>query len=938
MVRLALKRLVHNRSLSAALLLAAVLCVAAVASVPIYTRGVLQKLLRAELERLQHVRATFPGRIHAELDFSHPAHGGEGFARYQAVDAAIGRLVGDLDLPVLTGTRQLTLGPVFFQPRGRPGARRLIKVEALSGLAEHVGITRGRLFGSAAPPGAPYEAIVTEHAVAQLDLRLGATYELDRPSPDGTGPLAVTVVGVFTVADERDPFWFQPLRFYDDSFLVDDGRFRRELLHAGSEGLKAAQWHYALDYHHLTVSDLPRVERVIAAYGRRAAESGLRWRVAFQDTLADYREREHRLRLTLWFLQVPVLVVLLLFTQAMARARVESERIELATFFSRGAHARQLAKRTLVEGGLLAGAALLIGLPAGLLLSRLVGASAGFLTFVHRQALPVTLDAAACAVGAAAALLFLLAMLGSTLRHTKRTIVQVTIGDQERAVAAGTTEPRRTGRTGRTGRAASAGAVLIAVALYGLLRASAQGAILERTGAAGADLPLDPLLFTGAVLFTLGVALLFVTVFPYLARLVFTSGRRIWSPAWYGALARLGRAGGERMSVMLFLTLAFAFGVFFSITARTVNAAVEDRIRYREGADLVIEPLWRRQPAASAGGPAGYRYVEPDLQRYAGIDGIEGVTGVLRRSGVTAVIGGGRGTVVELMGVVPDGFAEVAWFPAGLLPVHRNHYLNLLAADPRAMLLSTTLQRAYGIEVGAPVSLTWAGQAPLAGHAAAFVEFWPTYEPHQDHLVVANLAHVHARMQLEPYELWAERATGTDNRTILDGIDRAGVRITALTDTGAQVSAARREPATLGLNGTLTIGFLLVTGIAAAAFVIAAAISLRSRQAELAVIRSIGLSRRRVVAMIAWEQFLMALSAVVVGVVLGAVAARIYVPTMQVVATAAERVPPLRVVALTSDFVRLYAIAAATVAAGALVVSGQIGRLRIHQAIRLGQE
>ena len=939
MFRLALKRLLHNRSLSALLLLAAVLCVAALSSVPIYTRGVLQKLLRADLEGLQHAGATYPGRIHAELDFFHPAHGDDGFARYQAVDAAIKRLVGDLGVPVLARTEQLTLGPVFFEPRGRPYARRLIKVEALTGLAGHVRITRGRLFGRAgsaalseAPYEAPYEAIVTEHAVAQLDLRLGATYELDRPSPAGTGPLAVTVVGVFTVADERDPFWFLPLRLYDDSFLVDDERFRRELLHASSEGLKGAQWHYAMDYHHLTVGDLPRVERVIDAYSRRAADVGIRWRVAFRGTLAAYRERAHGLRLTLWFLQVPVLAVLLLFAHAIARARVESERIELATLASRGAHARQLAKRTLVEAGLLAAAGLLVGLPAGLLFSRLLGASTGFLTFVQRQALPVKLTAGACGAGAAGALLFLLAMLGSTLRHVRRTIVQVAIGHQERAIADGTLE------TGRSGRAAGAGAALIAVALYGLLRASAHGAVLERTGAAGADLPLDPLVFAGAVLFTLGVALLFVAVFPYVARVVFMSGRRIWSPAWYGALARLGRAGGERMGVMLFLTLAFAFGAFFSITARTVNAAVEDRIRYRQGADLVIEPLWRRQPAAAAGGPAGYRYVEPDLQRYGGIDGIGGVTGVLRRPGVTAVIGGGRGTVVELMGVAPDGFAEVAWFRAGLLPAHRNHYLNLLAADPRAMLLSTTLQRAYSIEIGAPVSLNWAGQAPLAGHAAAFVDFWPAYDPHGGHLVVANLAYVHARMQIEPYELWAERAPGIDNRTILDGIERAGVRISALTDTGAQVSAARREPATLGLNGTLTVGFLLVTGIAAATFVIAAAISLRSRQAELGVIRSIGLSRRRVVAMVAWEQLLMALSAVVVGMALGAAAGRIYVPTMQVVATAAERVPPFRVVALRSDFIRLCAIAAATFTAGALVVRGLIGRLRIHQAIRLGQE
>ena len=931
MVRLALKRLAHNRSLSALLLLAAVLCVAAVSSVPIFTRGVLQKVLRADLERLQHAAATFPGRIHAEFDFAHPAHSGDGFARYQAVDAAItGRFVGDLGLPVLAETQQLTLGPLFFHRHGRPEAQRLIRVEALSGLAEHVRITRGRLFAGdrlAAPAGRPYEAIVTEHAIAQLDLQIGATYELDRPAPDGSGSLIVTVVGVFTVADERDPYWFLPLRFYDDSFIVDYDRFRRELLHEGSEGLKAAQWQYAIDYHHLTVGDLPRVQRLIDAYGRRAASAHLRWRVAFRDTLVSYRDRAHRLRLTLWFLQVPVLAVLLMFTQVVARARVESDRIELATLASRGAHARQLAQRTLVEGGLLAVAALLLGPPVGLALSRLVGAAAGFLTFVQRQALPVTLDASAYGAGAAGAVLFLVAMLGSTLRHTRRTIVQ-----QERAGATGSLERRR------TGTASVIAVALIAVALYALQRASAHTAILARTGVAGADLPLDPLLFAGAVLFALGVALLFVQLFPHLVQLVFGAGRRIWSPVLYGALARLSRPGGERMSVMLFLTLAFAFGVFFSITARTVNAAVEDRIRYRAGADLIIEPLWLRRPAAAGGGPTGYRYVEPDLHRYQRIDGIDAVTGVLRRSGVTAVIGGGRGTVVELMGVIPDGFAEVAWFRAGLLPAHRNHYLNLLATDPRAMLLSATLQRAYGIELGAPISLTWAGQAPLAGYAAAFVDFWPTYDPHEEHLVVANLSYVQARMQIEPYELWAKRARVMGNRAILDGMDRAGVRITALTDTRAQVSAARQEPATLGLNGMLTVGFLIVMGIAGAAFIIAVAISLRSRQAELAVIRSIGLSRRRVVGMVGWEQLLMALSAVVAGVVLGSVAGRIYVPAMQVVATAAERVPPMRVVAQRNDFIRLYTIAAVTIAAGALVVRGLIGRLRIHQAIKLGQE
>lgn len=112
------------------------------------------------------------------------------------------------------------------------------------------------------------------------------------------------------------------------------------------------------------------------------------------------------------------------------------------------------------------------------------------------------------------------------------------------------------------------------MALYGLLRASAQRAILERTGAAGVDFPLDPLLFAGAVL-ALDVAPAVRAVFPYLARIVSSFGRRIWSPARYGALVRLGRGGGERTSVS-------------SASLPTVNAAVEDRIRYRVVPDLVI--------------------------------------------------------------------------------------------------------------------------------------------------------------------------------------------------------------------------------------------------------------------------------------------------------------------------------------------------------------
>jgi len=67
------------------------------------------------------------------------------------------------------------------------------------------------------------------------------------------------VVGVFTVADSRDPYWFSGIGAYESSAFVDLGLFREAFVDTGVLSSLECEWFFALDYREMTVADLGRV-------------------------------------------------------------------------------------------------------------------------------------------------------------------------------------------------------------------------------------------------------------------------------------------------------------------------------------------------------------------------------------------------------------------------------------------------------------------------------------------------------------------------------------------------------------------------------------------------------------------------------------------------------------------------------------------------------
>ena len=240
--------------------------------------------------------------------------------------------------------------------------------------------------------------------------------------------------------------------------------------------------------------------------------------------------------------------------------------------------------------------------------------------------------------------------------------------------------------------------------------------------------------------------------------------------------------------------------------------------------------------------------------------------------------------------------------------------------------------------------LTWAGQSSIDGYIYGFIDYWPTYNPRQTiagkaaSFVVANLSYIQAKMLLEPYQVWLRKVDGARSREVFEDIKAKGLEIDQLTDTSQEIIARRNDPMLQGTNGTLTLGFIITMGISIVGFAIYWILSLKSRTLQFGIFRAMGLTQSQVVWMLILEQILISGAAIAVGIGIGIVSSALYVPLLQLTSSAAAQVPPFRIVALSSDFMKVLAVAIIMMGMGAGLFRWMIGRIRIHQAIKLGEE
>ena len=928
MLRFVMQKLLNRRWMALCLLIGNILLIAIAATSPIYADAVLQKVLTKTLAEDITGDNTYPAILNARVTFQENSDQ-ETYDAAQALFDEVLQLPDRLKIPVKAYAHERSSGFLAAQLGSRSnGKNQQISISCMAGLEEHSKLLEGSYPASNVENGV-IEAVVSRWSYDNKNLLIGESYEL--PSvlqSDGVTPYQVKIVGVYDVREGHEIYWDAGLgKFFvitEDAFdtlFCPDGVF--------TYGGVARQTYY-LDYSVIKPEDTSRISRIL---GSVDSSGGMH---VFSENLTkrlkSFQPEADRLYGTLTVLQAPIFALLAAFIFMVSKQMIELEDNEIAVLKSRGSKRHQILILYLLQSSILALSGLVLGYPLAFLICQMLGASNAFMEFVNRTALTVRITRDSIAYATLAAAASVLIMLVPVTRYTGMTIVQHKVR-------------KHSANRKPLWKYLILDVVLLVVSLY--IHRTYNGQLSELATLMDQGAPLEPMLYFSSSLFILAVGLLGIHLVPLLIRLVYAIGKKWWKPSIYTAFLRVLRNTKNQSFIMIFLVMTIALGIYNTASARSINSNAESEIVYLNGADVVVKERWTDIVSLKTG-VEGYvdenaygdtAYIEPNFSKYQDIEGIANITKVYRNSSPRA---GSFSSYITVMGINPKQFGETANFDASLLNTHWYHYLNALAQDPEGVIVSSDFKKS-GYKLGDSLGYEVFGVS-FQGTIYGFVDYWPGYTPvrvvgnqrHGNHLVVANYEQLHAAAGLKPYEIWMKM--DGSSQPIYDFTKENRKVYTIFNDTKADLITLKNKPVVQSTNGVLTSNFIIVLLLCSVGFLIYWILSIRSRELQFGIYRAMGMSVKEVLAMLICEQVLISGSSILIGVLAGSLATKLYLPLIQVFYSGSDQTLPIRMVSEVSDSIRLFVIIGLMIAVCMAVLAWLISKIRIAQALKLGED
>ena len=135
----------------------------------------------------------------------------------------------------------------------------------------------------------------------------------------------------------------------------------------------------------------------------------------------------------------------------------------------------------------------------------------------------------------------------------------------------------------------------------------------------------------------------------------------------------------------------------------------------------------------------------------------------------------------------------------------------------------------------------------------------------------------------------------------------------------------------------LSAGFIASALMTALGFLLYALFSFRRRFIEMGMLRAIGLSVRQMIGLLASELASLILLGMSVGTLLGVIASRLFVPFLKMGATTEALYPPFQIQIAWLSIFEIYFLLAALFLAALGVLVPLLMRMKIFQAIKLGE-
>src|SRR5690606_9987933 len=339
-------------------------------------------------------------------------------------------------------------------------------------------------------------------------------------------------------------------------------------------------------------------------------------------------------------------------------------------------------------------------------------------------------------------------------------------------------------------------------------------------------------------------------------------------------------------------------------------------------------------------------FTEPDFTPFTEIPEVEQTAKVFLKEKVTAGTNSKSISHASLMAIEPKNFGEVNWFKSSLLPHHWYEYLNLLAKEPSSVLISREIATKLGVDAGDYIRLNWGRYDGAEFVVYAVIDYWPTFNPlekapdsdHNAGLIVANLPYVQNMRSIEPYEVWMKLKEDATREEFYESISNKGIPILAMKDIYPNLVDLKNSGLLLGLNGTMTLGFLISLMISFIGFIVYWVLTIKSRTLQYGIYRAMGIPMRKLIGILVSEQVLTSGVACALGVIIGGITSILFVPLFKLSFNIKEMMPPFEVVSDASDEMKIYGFVIVMLVLGCSILIGFLRSIKIHQAIKLGED
>lgn len=942
MFSITVKNMLKDKMVTLSLIIGFILSAAVVSSVPIYTRGIMNRLLKNSFIEnktgsMKNTDGTnngyvYPASFLAEYDVDVNTSYQKFLKDYNDKNKFIDEFINDVKAPVLAHKIILSMQNIEFLYTDAQGQVKSAydEITSVSDAEKHIKIVKGTKPSESIGNDKTVDVLVDEDTFQNYCMSVGKIYETN--DRHGDSCIKLKIAGVFKI-DSSDPYWQDKDTDFYTKLLVTQNEFFNILKKDNyyMHDIQKVRHEIMYDYKNFDYGSIDGIySKLVSKMDIMKNGKAIDVKCPIISYLKNFIEDKNKYITLIWIFTAPILIIILIYVYMISGFVVDSDKEQIAVLKSRGASLSEILRIYLYEGLLICGVGILLGPLIGLLICRLLGYVVGFLDFdIGMKPMSFVLDSKAYLYSAAIAAVSMLTLMVSVYFASKSTIVELKHSKKKYLKTIFNVK--------------NLDIIFLLISFYGYFVYSKYKnvSMFSQSG----DVPIDPLLYMLSAIFVIGFGMFLLRVYKYLIKLIQVISSKFKSVPFYLAVINVLRYHMDKSIIMLFIIITVSIGIFNIVISKKINLSSEHTVSYLTGADMTVKQNWsyKEDTTYLTGGDSNssklYIYNEPPYMEFSKIKGISGCTRVLNTTKGQVSLTANSHVECSVMGIIPHEFGRIAWFDSSLLKYHWYYYLNAMTTYPDYVLISSGLSKKMGIKKGDTIYYNIESGLNVSGTVMDIIDYWPGCSDMKKNCeVIGNFNYIYSKIPKYPYEIWIKKDRNISDKIIYNSINDLKLSIGSYKDMSQEIYNERNDIFLKGTNAVLSLGLISAATVTIAGFMLYWMKSLKNRKMVFGVYRSLGISAKKVSLVIAIEQLFTLGASIILGIIAGNTACSLFVPLIEGMWNNGKFTVPVKNISYLSEYLSFGGIMIVIFAIMLLILIRNIKKLNINEAIKMGEE